>query len=386
MKLILKNKDDGVVEEVEIPDDLKSLEVVKLKELLSGITGDKIDTLFIYKHESIVQDNVNLDKTDFSIYHYKVIRNKTVRVTIDYYQNDIDKVFIDICSQSSIYMLKYIIWKRLGIDIKQQGLLNLTTQKQLKDDSLLSDISNELGQQVGLIFQLFIRTPSKLTMGLDFGSFTMLKNINKLDFDKEAPRYREVSDGLSLFCTCQNVKCKIKSDLFIKNLGYGRFNIMDEIHHVKCPLCLNESIEVKNVGFVKCEWVYAGTLLKGNKSSNLNGDGMTVDNKLYVLNETDLSKHFEYLDITVKESRVRYKVYANEEGLQSQDFNVFGDLQLNDPEEDDCREFVPGVRDKREENFRKSCIYSNEFKKGTISNIKHADDEGERVYINCSIF
>jgi hypothetical protein len=381
MKIILKNEKDDKTDELELPEEkLNSFQIIEIKELLSNLYNHKLDTIFILNSNSNYffkdcdkpfNNNLNEHTMNFT---YQIIINNNVKVCIDYFQNDIDKIYLDICTFSSIYMLKYIISKRLGMDIKQQGLIDITTQKQLNDNHILQDILEGDIKSVKchrdqLKFQLYMKTPNKLTMGLDF-SFTLLKNVKKIDFDTEAPSYREVTDGLSLFCICRNRKCKIYGDIFTKEFGYGTFYIIDEIHLTKCPICKCGNVEAKNIGFVNCEWNYKGTLLRGSKTSAISGDGITVDNKLYVLNETNLSWQFENLEMSVKKTRTKYKVYDNEEAVES--LNVFGDLQVieRDIEEiEDCREFGGVSVDKREDNFKKICSYADEFRKGTISEV-----------------
>jgi len=55
---------------------------------------------------------------------------------------------------------------------------------------------------------------------------------------------------------------------------------------------------LRNVGFVKCEWAFKGTLAKKEaSSSNVFGEGQTYDGKLYTFKECDYATVFSSLNI-----------------------------------------------------------------------------------------
>ncbi len=76
--------------------------------------------------------------------------------------------------------------------------------------------------------------------------------------------------------------------------------MIKEIAFIKCPKCRNNRIDAKNLGFILCEWSYRGYLIN-KKNGCTSGDGLTIDNKLYILNEVNLTQHIEKLEILVKE-------------------------------------------------------------------------------------
>ena len=68
---------------------------------------------------------------------------------------------------------------------------------------------------------------------------------------------------------------------------------------MRCPVCSDKNFEIRNVGFVNCEWILRG-LLKNREDSKISADGKTYDNKLYTFKETSYLKVFEYLEINAK--------------------------------------------------------------------------------------
>jgi hypothetical protein len=61
----------------------------------------------------------------------------------------------------------------------------------------------------------------------------------------------------------------------------------------------NDSVVIRNVGFVNCEWILKGKL-KRNEESKLYTEGRTYDGKLYTFKEAEYKKVFENLHILVK--------------------------------------------------------------------------------------
>lgn len=91
-----------------------------------------------------------------------------------------------------------------------------------------------------------------------------------------------------------------QNQLVVINKSYGVFSIKKEMLAIKCPCCLtNKFLEVRNCGFVNCEWAMRGILTR-NKESKIYADGKTYDNKLYTFKECDYRTIWHALDIMVK--------------------------------------------------------------------------------------
>lgn len=139
-----------------------------------------------------------------------------------------------------------------------------------------------------------------MSLGIDF-TFNTIKNVKKVSWKEDAPWFREITDGMSLICYCQNPKCIAYTQMVVLNKGYGVFSLKKDMSQIKCPCCLsNRFLEVKNCGFVNCEWAMRG-ILNRNKESKIYADGKTYDNKLYTFKECDYKSVWYQLDIMVKE-------------------------------------------------------------------------------------
>ena len=123
----------------------------------------------------------------------------------------------------------------------------LNSENYSKNIDSHSHTANQLTLENYFINLLLIqKTDKKFSIGLDL-SFAILKDLKKIEFDPIAPSHRETSDGLNIFFYCKNPNCQIYDDLFIINLRYGKFNILNEINSTKCIKCNGKNIVSKNV-------------------------------------------------------------------------------------------------------------------------------------------
>lgn len=70
--------------------------------------------------------------------------------------------------------------------------------------------------------------------------------------------------------------------------------------------CGSKNVDVRNIGFVKCEWIYKG-IMKQKRDSTVSGDGKTNDKKFHTFKEINLFSVFETLMIFVKETKCMYE-------------------------------------------------------------------------------
>ena len=109
--------------------------------------------------------------------------------------------------------------------------------------------------------------------GLDF-TFNKIKDVQRVNWSEEAPRYWEIQDGMCWLCYCFNDKCKAYNQLFVINRGYGKFKLSEESKNVfEWVVCFSNQIIVKNIGFVHSEWTVRGVLKRrgNNNSVSFNG-------------------------------------------------------------------------------------------------------------------
>lgn len=267
-----------------------------------------------------------IDEKEDAIVYYKV-NLYPLYIIVDFYQNKIEKIRQTLSSSCSILMLKHKIEEKFikdsnmikanqkifGIALKNKTQvieIKMEGSKEYDNKTKLSWIikENELKQKVlfgsldlihlNLLLVLNMKDTTK--MGLNF-NFNYFKNLSQVNFNKNAPTYRECSDGLNMFVYCRNSQCELYNEMFVRNLGYGCFDIIRETLRTKCPHCRSNSLaEVRNIGMINATWVYSG-LLNSKKDSCFEGDGTTIiNNRLYLLSEIKISNVFSKLLIKTK--------------------------------------------------------------------------------------
>ena len=320
-------------------DLLANLTIASLKYSFSISKKINPDSIQIYKinnrdnlYEELI-DSMKLsnliNKGIDCIYElYYTICKDIAKITVDFYQMNIDKIFIKLSSICSIQMLKMIINEKLNnsliidslriyglyiIDVNSKEKKIMNQSKEINDKMTLKNIinsyfNNKSSSQYMIYFLLSRNKDNKLQMGLNF-KFNYLKNISKISFNQNAPTHCECSDGINLFVYCRNSYCQLFNNLFIKVLGYGVFDIMREIERVECPNCKYQKTEVKNIGFINSKWYYKGKI-NSSKQNSFEGDGITIDDQLYIFKEAKISSLLLKLIIEVKPHIIEKDFYT----------------------------------------------------------------------------
>lgn len=135
---------------------------------------------------------------------------------------------------------------------------------------------------------------------MDF-RFNHLRNVKKVNWKQDAPWYCEVRDGLNWFGYCLNEDCETYRSLFVVNRGFGIFKLEQELNEFSCPVCSQVRYDLRNVGFVNCEWAMKGSL-KRDAKAKIFADGQTFDGKLYTFKEMDYQTEFDRLNLFVKKN------------------------------------------------------------------------------------
>jgi hypothetical protein len=208
------------------------------------------------------------------------------------------------------------------IDINSKEKKVMNQSKEINDKLTLKNIinsyfGNKSSSQFMIYFLLSRNKDNKLQMGLNF-KFNYLKNISKISFNQNAPIHCECSDGINLFVYCRNINCSLYNNLFIKVLGYGIFDIMREIERVECPFCKYQKTEVKNIGFINSKWYYKGKI-NSSKQNSFEGDGITIDDQLYIFKEAKISSLLLKLIIEVKPYITEKEFYNESPSNDSED-------------------------------------------------------------------
>ena len=326
-----KNKENNHKNNIIIIQRLSINELEKNKNIMEEI---KDDTESIGKYLDIL-DYKKI--TDNSPCFYFIISNNNIEnniqhfpisVIIDFYQQNIDKIFFTLQSNCSLFLLKNIINSKLNnilninqlklccIDITQINNEMNTRNVAKNNNNIFSDrktlydiieyfypLQNNNNVKYTLHFLLTIKNEigSSEQIGLNF-RFNYFKDVSKISFDKNAPEYCECSDGINLFVFCFNQECLLFNKYFAVNLGYGLFNILKQNKNIRCPKCKdNNNIEIKNIGIINSKYFYSGKLkTKEKEKSSFEGDGITLDDKLYILKEAKINSFLLQLYIEAK--------------------------------------------------------------------------------------
>lgn len=126
--------------------------------------------------------------------------------------------------------------------------------------------------------------------------------MKRVAWQEDAPWFREISDGMSWFAYCKNPECAAHKQLFVVSRGYGIFKMSKDMADMSCPACHLKNFELRNMGFVNCEWALKGKL-QYKAESRVFGEGQTYDGKLYTFKEANYSKVFEQLEIMAKRQK-----------------------------------------------------------------------------------
>ena len=355
---------------IQTINNFQNLTIASLKYSFSQTKKINPDSIIFYTlnkenlyneiSDSILLSNIINKGIDYIYEIYYKINLEMIKIIINFYQMNIDKIYIKLSSICSIEMLKIIINEKLNnelelnslkiyglyiIDINSREKKIMNQSKELNNNITLKKIINFYYQnpnsQYIIYFLLSRNKNNKLQMGLNF-KFNYLKNISKIKFNENAPKYCECSDGINLFAYCRNKECSINNTLFIHILGYGIFDIMKEIIKVYCPIC-NKKSEVKNIGLINSKWFYKGKL-NCPKQNCFEGDGITIDDQLYILKESKISSLLLKLIIEVKPHIMKKDnndinfindledislCENNKQKIQIEDFNVLNQIKNN---------------------------------------------------------
>jgi hypothetical protein len=347
LKLLLSMQNKFKIDSIELftyPMNLDKIKRIYDDEMLEDfINNFNFSSLILSPNLKKNQDSncsiINSPKnsTPKTYYLYYKLDLKPIKVNLEYHQNNIDNLIYELTTSCQIYMLKYLINKKLKeLPINEQNITILgisdpdkpfdsnrsdnseiknSTPIEIKDRMTIDDIIKLLNDKNNINYKclhLFLARKGeiKCTIGIDF-SFALLKNLKKIEFENLAPSHREASDGINIFCYCKNSNCGLYNEMFIEPLGFGKFDIVREIESLTCPRCnYDKYIKAMNLGFIHCEWSYKG-IMSNKNNSIITGDGFTTDDKLYVMNEIDLIENIDGLEIYVKEIYHESKIGDN---------------------------------------------------------------------------
>jgi hypothetical protein len=156
--------------------------------------------------------------------------------------------------------------------------------------------------------------------GIDLGQFDFVDvktgKITKLKFDKNAPKWRLVKKGLNIFGICENRKCEAykKEVIHIIGLDTDGKKLKVELNKnyiisIKCPIC-NKIIETKTCGFYKCEYQFAGKMIKDGEVEYFESEPKETksdDFEYFDPKENGKEKWLELIIYVLPKQKIKYK-------------------------------------------------------------------------------
>lgn len=231
-------------------------------DILKLFTNKTLSTNFLsvagtFNTTMLNSNNNSRDNNSPKLY-FRILKDvPLVKIVIEYFLSNIDKILLEVSINCSVFIVKYLLRKKLLIPENEQNLLDLNSQKPFKNDDIIGNLIGSSDNSIRLNnsqfnyptsavnkddslnasaiseikennfqknfakilkIQLIRKGERKCSIGIDF-SFNILKDIKKIEFSDEAPSFREASDGLNIFCYCKNKSCKIYEELFVVNKG-----------------------------------------------------------------------------------------------------------------------------------------------------------------------
>ncbi len=239
MKIILDNietKEEFIIDGVQ-----SSMNVLEFKSIINKQKNYSIDSIQLFSSNNLsIQDHENLENyldDNQTLTKLKIKIDKSIlKLVIEIYEKNIERLSIDLSFSTSIYLLKKLVEIKTKIPSQEQMIYlnNMklqdedtffelifkntyereTRSKSVDRTSLTTDISSPRITKL----KLLRKKNKSLSLGLDF-SFNYMKNLHKMNWDNLAPSFREIEDGMSIICYCLNMECILFNQMFVYNLG-----------------------------------------------------------------------------------------------------------------------------------------------------------------------
>lgn len=94
---------------------------------------------------------------------------------------------------------------------------------------------------------------------------------------KNLSAWRLLKSGMNLEGICQNSSCPAYSQRVVVPLGFGTFNIAEELlSHHECPICIEVISQFSNLGFYNCSAKF-----ENRKGTSIKADGIECSSHTY---------------------------------------------------------------------------------------------------------
>ena len=185
-------------------------------------------------------------------------------------------LILKVTNSMTVMQLKEKLLEKYGINPED---LRLTyCNRPLEDDDDLRDISAN-----STIFLTKRLRGGYSGFGVDMADISNEKGLVKKNFNKNAPEWNIIDNGLNLAGKCENSNCEAYNKTVDCKIGLGTFDLVVNCDQAKCPMCKKE-INVKTCTFCKCEYKIEGKKRTKEGTVLVNTSWKTVE------------KDFEYYD------------------------------------------------------------------------------------------
>ena len=86
--------------------------------------------------------------------------------------------------------------------------------------------------------------------------------------------------------------------------------------------------DLRNVGFVNCEWALKGSLKRDN-NVKIFADGQTFDGKLYTFKEINYQTEFDHLNLFVKKKEEQNENISSCSSISGSNYNESSRMPIN---------------------------------------------------------
>lgn len=210
-----------------------------------------------------------------------------------------DTMFIGVNGDDTIQTLKDKIQEQHKILSDQQRLI--FAGKQLEDSKTIEHYNIIQSSVLHLVFRLWGGGGMEQFACLD-------EDGQELEFSYEAPEWRSVLDGLSIFGICYNKNCKAYSYEVVHSRGFNDFELSYHKAEITCPIC-SENIMPVSCGFYNCEWSCTSLSIDELEPKVISKEWKRVENKFIYFDGYKKSK--EYVQLKIRVRRISNDINCN---------------------------------------------------------------------------
>ena len=166
----------------------------------------------------------------------------------------------------------------------------------LRDECTLADYDIHRGSTIELNIELPGGTPpttmNKITIppepcgkGVPFADVANSSGWERRQWSRKAPKWRTAQKGLCIEGICKNRQCSAYKKKIIMNLGFEEFDLIEDSHECKCPMC-KQHITPLTFGVNNCKWMYVGKKVvnSAQRPVTVRQDWKVADDAYHTLN------------------------------------------------------------------------------------------------------